>query len=148
MDSLDLQAQFSAATTLTSTGFLTNCIDQLIATAHMENELDSVGLLVVLNGAPAVNGTQTYQFQVISDSAANGTTTPLVVADTGTMGPTDIRLTQDKIFLEIGQKLLTQEFICVKFTGANTPSMPISGAWLTRKSAVQNFQPYPLNYVP
>lgn len=151
MNSLDIQLQLGAAATLTSTAgvLFANVLNQSVIQGHVENQLDPVGLFIPYS-AVTLNGTQTYQFQVLSDSASNLTTTPIVVADTGAMGVTDARLTSGMgyIFLALQWGVVLQQYVGAKYTFANSPSITIGGAWLAPLSAVQNFLGFPLNYTP
>lgn len=148
MNWLDIQTQLGPAATLTSTAgvLFTNSYNQSTVYGHLENQLDQVGLFIPFS-AVSLGGTQTYQFQVISDSAANLTTTPIIVADSGAMGVTDGRLTNaNYIWLPITFGTVILQYVGAKYTFANTPSMTIGGAWLTSLSVIQNFLSYPLNY--
>ena len=151
MNSLDLQLKLNVAATLTSTGgvIMTNSLDQSTIYGHVENQLDPVGLFIPFS-AVTINGSQTYQFQILTDSVTALTTTPIVVADTGAMSVTDGRLTGPLgyIFLPIQWGTVLQEFVGAKYTFANSPSMTIGGAWLAPLSAIQNFLGFPLNYTP
>ena len=149
MNWLDLQLQINTAATLTSTAgvIMTNVLNQSTVYGHVENQGDAVGLFIPFS-AVTISGSQTYQFQVISDSNVNLTTTPIVVADTGVMTTTDGRLTgpQSYIFLAIQFGVILQQYVGAKYSFANSPSITIGGAWLTSWSTVQNFFGYPNNY--
>jgi hypothetical protein len=148
MNWLDIQLQLGASATLTSTAgvLFANPLNQSSIYAHVENQLDQVGLFIPFS-AVSLGGTQTYQFQVISDSNINLTTTPIIVADTGAMGVTDGRLTNvSYVWLPITFGTIIQQYVGAKYTFANTPSMTIGGAWLAPLSAIQNFFGYPNNY--
>jgi len=150
MNWLDIQLQLNAAATLTSTAgnvVLTNVLNQSTIYGHVENQLDQVGLFIPFS-AVSLGGTQTYQFQVLSDSNINLTTTQIVVADTGVMTVTDGRLTgpQSYIWLPIPFGTVLQQYVGARYTFANTPSITIGGAWLASVSMIQNFFGYPNNY--
>ena len=146
MNSLDLQLQLSAAKTLTTSVTLDYAYDQKTAVAHLENQLDQVGLFIPF-GTFAASGTETYQFQVVDDSVATLATTPHVVADTGTMSNTDSRLvSHTHLFLPIPFNTVLQEFVGCKYISANSASIVIYGAWLAPLSAMQNFRSFPINY--
>ena len=148
MNSLDFQLRLNAAATLTSTGgvVMTNSLDQATAVGHVENQMDLMGLFIPFS-AVTISGSQTYQFQILTDSVTALTTTPIVVADTGAMTTTDARLVSSNyIFLPIQWGVVLQEFVGCKYTFTNSPSMTIGGAWLTSWSSIQNFYGYPNNY--
>ena len=152
MNSLDLQLQLSTAATLTSTAgnvAFANVLNQSTVQGHVENQLDQVGLFIPFS-AVTLSGGSTYQFQVLSDSASNLTTTQIVVADTGVMTATDGRLTNSfYIWLPIPFGTIIQQYVGAKYTFATgSPSMTIGGAWLAPLSAIQNFISYPINYTP
>lgn len=144
--------RFSNAATIAATGFMTNCVDTLIASGPNEdNQLDPLGAYINL-GTIAVGAGVTYQAQVITDSNVNGVTTPVVVADTGTMIATsapllDARLNNPNLFLAIDWSLVTQRYIMVKLTLAGGGvSFGFNGAWLVKKSDVPANVNIPANY--
>lgn len=148
---LDYQNELEpAGSTLTATAILpgpTNTVayDQSTAGRHMENGA-SLGL-AVLNSAFSASGTETYQFQIINDTANDGVTSATVVADTGTMQNTDARLTSKAFFLPIPPMLLTKRYVLAKFTGANSPSITF-GAWIMTRDQFQQWVAEPENFTP
>ena len=150
MNWLDIQLQLNGAATLTSAAgnvVFASALNQSTIYGHVENQGDAVGLFIPFS-AVTISGSQTYQFQVLTDSNVNMTTTEIVVADTGTMTTTDGRLTgpMSYIFLPIQFGTVLQQYVGARYTFANSPSITIGGAWLTSWSSIQNFYGYPNNY--
>ena len=148
---IDYQNELApVGTVLTSTAILpgngnTTCWDQSTSGRHAELG-EYIGLFVSTSAYNHV-GTETYQFQVINDSATNGTTSPVVVADTGTMQNTDTRITGGSLFLPIPPFMLTKEYVFGKFIGANTPSWT-GGAWIMTQAQYQQWIAEPENFTP
>ena len=147
---LCLTTQLSAAATLTATGFTAYTYDTLLTGGQPNNEnvIDPIGAYIPFASVPFYgSANETYQWQIINDSATNGTTSPTVVADTGTMNGNDNRLLNPDIFLAIDWSLVNQRYLMLKLTVAgNNPSTAISGAWIVSKSAVPASITVPANY--
>lgn len=148
---LDYLLQVWNATNLTATATSTNSIDQQVATRHAENG-EEIGFGIFVT-ALTKGSTDTYEFQVINDSNANLTTSPIVVADTGTMQNNDARIDSTQagflngLFLSISPALLTKEWVGLKFIGANTPNITVS-AWLMNRNEWTQLTTQPANYTP
>ena len=148
---LDVLLQVWNAANLTATAVSTNSIDQQVVSRHMENG-ETIGFGIFVTALTA-GSTDTYEFQVINDSAASLISAPIVVADTGTMTNTDYRIVssnanfQNGLFLDIPPGTLTKEWVGLKFIGANTPNITVS-AYLMNRDQWSQITIQPANYTP
>lgn len=146
---LDYLLQVWGGVNLLATATSTNSIDQQVVTRHMENG-EEIGFGIFVT-ALTPGSTDTYEFQVITDSAASLVSAPVVIADTGTMTNTDSRIVLsgnlNGLFLSINPNTLLKEWVGLKFIGANTPNITVS-AYLMNEAQWTAYVAQPANYTP
>lgn len=130
----DAQTLLWSSAALTTTAVSTNCYDMGApfrsgATQPDFSAGEPIGLIINVEVAALVAGTETYEFQVITATASDLTTGQLVIATTGTIATATAatKLAAGQIIvLPIPPGTITQRYVGAKIVSANSAGITVS----------------------
>jgi len=138
---LDAQTLMWDATALTSDAASANTYD----TGAAGNDIsvgEPLALIISVDVAASVDGTQTYEFQVIQSASENLGTPDILVTVPFTTALATTLLTAGKIIVvPIPPGAITKRYLGAYFNGANTPTITVT-AWFAPMSMIQRDKYY------
>lgn len=138
---VDAQTLLWDAAALTSDAASTNTYD----TGAAGNDIsvgEPLALVISVDVAASVDGTQTYEFQVIQSASANLGTPDILAKVSFTTALATSLLTAGKIIVvPIPPGSITKRYIGAYFDGANTPTITVT-AWIAPMSMIQRDKVY------
>jgi len=143
---LDKETLLWSDAALSATGVSTNKYD-FGHTAGGFGTGEPVAMIVTVDVAAKVTGTETYEFQVVQATADDGTTgQDVLVSVPFTTALAGTRLKAGAIVVvPIPPGSVTKRYLCGKFVGANTPTITVT-AFFAPLNFAQVTKDYPKGY--